>query len=82
MSNTKFDDFFYDGELIQLSDALTDDGTLMDNYDRFSLYCPYCQSVRLKFYSRASQKSAYLSTWPDSLNLRQNFVTLNIIKYI
>lgn len=66
MSNTKFDDFFYDGELILLSDVLTDDGTLMDNYDRFSLYCPYCQSVRLKFYSRTSQKSAYLSTWPDS----------------
>ena len=66
MSNTKFDDFFYDGELVQLSDALTDDGTLLDCYDRFSLYCPYCQSVRLKFYSRTSQKSAYLSTWPDS----------------
>lgn len=66
MSNTKFDEFSYENELVRLSDALTDDGTLLDCYDRFSLYCPYCQSVRLKFYSRTSQKNAYLATWPDS----------------
>lgn len=68
MSNTKFNDFFYEGELIQLTDALTDDGTLLDCYDRFSLYCPYCQSVRLKFYSQTSQKNAYLATWPGDVH--------------
>ena len=66
MSNTKFNEFSYEGSLVQLSDALTEDGTLMDNYDRYSLYCPYCESVRLKFYSRTFQKNAYLATWPDS----------------
>ena len=41
MSNTKFDEFSYANELVLLSDALAEDGTLLDCYDRYSLYCPY-----------------------------------------
>ncbi len=63
MSDTKFDKFYYNGSTVYLYNVLTRNGTLDEQYDRFSLYCPYCKEARLKFVSATSRKSAYLATW-------------------
>lgn len=66
MTTTKFDEFFYDNELVNLQDALDFRGTLDESYGRTFLYCPYCHIARLKFFSKTTQKNAYLATWPNS----------------
>lgn len=63
MSALKFDEFFYNGRLVALRDALDNTHTdLMEHYDKDRLYCPECHIAQLTFTHRTTRKSAYLST--------------------
>lgn len=66
-SSPEFDRFFYDGEIVELVNALDKDQIdLLECFDKSRLYCPECQKTRLKFTRKTSSRRAFLSTKPSS----------------
>lgn len=70
MSYNKFDSFFYLNKIFDFNDALTSTGELKSSFNKDNLFCPECKIAKLRFTSKTSQKSAFLSTCPGSIHLQ------------
>ncbi|MBQ9680310.1 MAG: hypothetical protein IJV48_06500 [Ruminococcus sp.] len=63
MSQSEYDSFYYEKQIVELADALDDSQIdLLPSYKKDKLFCPECHLAKLRFTRKTTKHKPYLAT--------------------